>query len=253
MCNKGDLQGRTIVFTSQPKSDEPLKLVEHLGGGVACFPLIQITEFHSQDESFIARLALYEWLIFTSQNAVEIFSEKLNRHGISVSELTLKVAAVGTKTASALEAIGLQVSFIPTTYSADTFIIEFPSHLKVTDRCLFLKGSLAKDTIRNGLEHVDEWTVYETTPNVKNAGDLAEYLKSNPRVCTTFASPSAVQNFSKNVYSQVHLKTVTFAAIGHITAKSLIDHGLPVHIQAKSYTYLALIDEIAKWKDVESK
>ncbi|WP_394187582.1 uroporphyrinogen-III synthase [Paenisporosarcina quisquiliarum] len=253
MCNKNDLQGRTIVFTSQPKSDEPFKLVERLGGDVACFPLIQVIEFHSQDEVFIGRLSLYEWLIFTSQNAVEMFRKKLNRLGMSVSELSFKVAAVGTKTASALEAIGLQVSFIPTIYSADTFIKEFSSHLKDTDRCLFLKGSLAKDTIRNGLEHVDEWTVYETTPNVKNAVELAKYLKSNPRVCITFASPSAVHNFSNHVYSQVLLTTVRFAAIGHITAKSLIDHGLPVHIQAKSYTYLALIDEIAKWKDVESK
>lgn len=253
MCNKGDLQGRTIVFTSHPKSDEPFKLVEHLGGEVACFPLIQIIEFLRQDEAFIARLSYYEWLIFTSQNAVEMFNKKLIRHGILVSELSLKVAAVGTKTASALEAIGLQVSFIPTIYSADTFSKEFPTHLNDSDRCLFLKGSLAKDTIRNGLEHVDEWTVYETTPNVKNAGELAEYLKSNPRVCITFASPSAVHNFATSVYSQVHLTTVKFAAIGHITAKCLSDHGLPVHIQAKSYTYLALIDEIAKWKDVESK
>ncbi len=253
MYNKGDLQGRTIVFTSHPKSDEPFKLVEHLGGEVACFPLIQIIEFLRQDEAFIARLSYYEWLIFTSQNAVEMFNKKLIRHGILVSELSLKVAAVGTKTASALEAIGLQVSFIPTIYSADTFSKEFPTHLNDSDRCLFLKGSLAKDTIRNGIEHVDEWTVYETTPNVKNAGELAEYLKSNPRVCITFASPSAVHNFATSVYSQVHLTTVKFAAIGHITAKCLSDHGLPVHIQAKSYTYLALIDEIAKWKDVESK
>lgn len=253
MCNKDDLQGRTIVFTSHPKSDEPFKLVERLGGEVACFPLIQINEFNSQDESYISRLAMYDWLIFTSQNAVEMFSEKLGRNGKSVNELSLKVAAVGTKTASALEAIGLAVSFIPTIYSADTFITEFPTHLKDTDRCLFIKGSLAKDTIRNGLEHVDEWTVYETTPNLKNACDLSAYLKTNPRVFIAFASPSAVNNFSKHVYSQVHLETVKLAAIGHITANSLNAHGLPVHVQAKSYTYLALIDEIAKWKDAESK
>lgn len=252
MFNKGDLQGRTIVFTSHPKSDEPFNTIERLGGKVACFPLIQITEFHSQDDRYISRLATYDWLIFTSQNAVEIFSEKLRRHGRSVNELTLKVAAVGTKTASALEAIGLQVSFIPTIFSADTFVKEFPTHLKNTDRCLFLKGSLAKDTIRKGLEHVDEWIVYETIPNDKNAEDLTVYLKSNPSVFITFASPSAVNNFSKHVSSQVDLTALKLAAIGHVTASSLKVLDLPVHIQANSYTYLALIDEIAKWKDVES-
>ncbi|MET0785402.1 MAG: uroporphyrinogen-III synthase [Paenisporosarcina sp.] len=253
MFKKGDLQGQTIVFSSLPKSNEPFKLVEGLGGKVACFPLIRITESTTQDKEYISRLSSYDWLIFTSQNAVDMFDEKLKRCGMSIRELSLKVAAVGTKTASALEGIGLHVSFIPTIYSAETFVEEFPIHLKPTDRCLFLKGSLAKKTIKDGLKHVDEWTVYETKPNVINTEVFAAYLKDNPSVFVTFASPSAVRVFSQHVSSQVNLPTLKFAAIGDITANSLKVHDLPVHVQAKPYTYLALIDEIAKWKDVESK
>jgi uroporphyrinogen-III synthase len=251
MYKKGDLQGQTIVFTSLPKSDESINLVKQLSGDMAFFPLLDINEVLKQDDEFISKLHSYDWLIFTSQNAVEMFHLKLNRSGILASKLSLKVAAVGTKTATALEKMGLQVSFIPTIFSADTFIKEFPGYLKVGNRSLFLKGSLAKRTISEGIEHVDEWTVYQTIANLKNADELTVFLQENPAVFITFASPSAVNIFSQYVLSQVNSSTLKFAAIGHVTANCLEEYGLPVHVQAKPYTYLSLVEEIVKWKDAD--
>lgn len=254
MSKKGDLQGQTIVFTGQPKSDEAFLEVERLGGKALAFPLIRTQEVTFQDDYFIKKLEAYEWLIFTSQNAVAAFNQKLVRHGIRIDTVINKIAAVGSKTARALESIGFQVNFMPTTFSADEFVKEFPFVAGHSDSCLFLRGSLAKPTIKDGLsQNVDEWTVYETIPDVTNAKGLRDYLKKHPNVIVAFASPSSVEVFASEIAPKTDWNRLTIAAIGHITASALKNQGAPVHIMPTTYTWLSLVQEIANWKDEKLK
>lgn len=250
MSKKGDLQGQTIVFTGQPKSNEAFLEVEKLGGIVKAFPLIRTEEITHQDESYLSKLHEYDWLIFTSQNAVKAFDHKLSRFHIQVDLVTCKIAAVGSKTARALEKIGFRVSFTPSIFSADEFVRQFPLVSSKSEVCLFLRGSLAKPTIKEGLEHqVDEWTVYETLQDTNNASDLVTYLTKQSDVFVAFASPSAVDVFAREVAPLTSWDTIKIAAIGHITANALKKYEAPVHVQPSTYTWLALIQEIAKWKD----
>lgn len=254
MSKKGDLQGRTIVFTGQPKSEEALLEVKRLGGDSIVFPLIRTQEVTLQDELFIKKLHTYEWLIFTSQNAVVAFEQKMIRHGIRIDTLLNKIAAVGSKTSRALERIGFQVTFMPTTFSADAFVQQFPMVAGHSDSCLFLRGSLAKATIKEGLsQNVDEWTVYETLPDLTNAKSLSEYLIVHPNVIVAFASPSSVEVFAREIAPKTDWNGLTIAAIGHITASALKKQGAPVHIMPTTYTWLALVQEIANWKDEKLK
>lgn len=250
MSKKGDLRGQTIVFTGQPKSSEAFLEVERLGGKVQAFPLIRTQELTDQDDIFISKLSSYNWLIFTSQNAVSAFEEKLTRHQVAVDKLTCKVAAVGRNTARALEKLGFRVMFTPTTYSADEFVQQFSQVSKQSDHCLFLRGSLAKATIKAGLsQQVDEWTVYETLPDVNNATRLSTYIAQHPNVFVAFASPSSVNIYATEIAREIDWKQIKIAAIGHVTAAALQKHGAPVHVQATTYTWLALVQEIANWKD----
>lgn len=250
MSKKGDLQGQTIVFTGQPKSDEAFLEVTRLGGEFISFPLIRTQEETFQDEQFINSLHTYDWLIFTSQNAVVAFEQKVLRHKILVDSLPCKIAAVGSKTATALERIGFHVTFTPTTFSADAFVQQFPLVAGYSDTCLFLRGSLAKATIKEGIsQSVDEWTVYETLPDEGNAKSLGDYLTQHPHVFVAFASPSSVEVFTREIAPKIGWNDMTIAAIGHVTATALKKQGVAVHIQPTTYTWLALIQEIAKWKD----
>lgn len=250
MSKKGNLQGQTIVFTGQPKSNEAFLEVERLGGKVETFPLIRTQEVIHQDENFISQLHIYDWLIFTSQNAVTAFEKKIIRHKVCTDNLQSKVAAIGSQTAQALEKIGLQVTFIPTTYSANEFVKQFPQISSLFESCLFIKGSLAKKTIKKGLtQQVDEWTVYETLPDVKNAKRLSAYIEQHPNVFVAFASPSSVNIFAQDIARYLGWDRNKIASIGHVTTATLKKHGAPVHVQPKTYTWLALIQEIANWKD----
>ncbi len=254
MSKKGDLEGQTIVFTGQPKSDEAILEVRRLGGEVQIFPLLQTTEVSLQDEKFITQLNAYDWLIFTSQNAVATFEQKLIRHRIQKKNYRFKIAAVGSKTALAIEKLGFHVTFIPTSYSADDFVQQFPQISNQSDACLFLKGSLAKATIQEGLPQlVDEWTVYETCQDANNTQRLSTYLARHKNTFIAFASPSSVEIFTRHIASTMGWDQFKIAAIGHVTAAALQKQGAPVHVQSTTYTWLALVQEIANWKDESNK
>lgn len=238
------LQGKTIVLTGTHKTISSKKLIEENGGECAVFPLIQTTERNSPEDAVqLARLDYYDWIIFTSQNAVQVFIEKCQRAKIDVQKLTCSIASVGAQTTALLESCGMKVDFMPSTYSADVFVKEFPQKAKEAEHKLFIRGSLAKPTIRNGVANVTEWTVYETCANDASVVPLAGLLKKK-RAIVIFASPSAVQVFHEKVAPIVGWQHVSAAAIGHITAAALRRLGVAVYVQPATYTMQAVIEEI---------
>ncbi|CAM5391139.1 Uroporphyrinogen-III synthase OS=Lysinibacillus sphaericus OX=1421 GN=LS41612_07165 PE=3 SV=1 [Lysinibacillus sphaericus] len=74
----------------------------------------------------------------------------MNRCHLSASHFQGKIASIGTKTTAALEKLGFQVSFMPSIFSADVFVKEFPIVAGHNPTCLFIRGEKAKTTLRNG-------------------------------------------------------------------------------------------------------
>ncbi|MFC4409872.1 uroporphyrinogen-III synthase [Chungangia koreensis] len=250
MCESTALKGETIILTGIPKSDEPERLVRQYGGEPVSFPLIRVQERADEDLQFIHRLNEYDWLIFTSQNGVKYFGQKLVRFNIAVNDVNHpKIAAVGSETEKALKEIGFQVHFKPSVFSADRFVVEFPDLADAGERCLFLRGSLAKETIKEGLiNEVDEWTVYETVTDSEGPKKLIEFLAHTPKCTITFSSPSCVEVFVTEVIPHIVLEGYTIAAIGHVTEDALLTAGLPVHVKPEKYTMTSMIEKIAKLK-----
>lgn len=246
------LLGETVVFTGTPKSNDVFELVKKYGGKPVSYPLIQVSELVGPtDELRLKACPTYDWLIFTSQSAVSAFGAKLDRHGIPSDSIPAKIAAVGTRTAEALEKIGFKVDFIPTVFSADTFVKEFKPTESDIRRLLFLRGSIAGVTIKEELPfEVDEWTVYETERAGQNIGSLMELLQKQKQVSILFASPSAVEIFAKEVAPSTGWQDYTIAAIGHVTEKALTEVGAPVHVRPDTYTLMDLVEKLARRKDV---
>ncbi|WP_332647110.1 uroporphyrinogen-III synthase [Lysinibacillus sp. 54212] len=237
------LAGKTIFLTGTQKIQTIAEQVEEYGGKVLAFPLITIQERISwDDEERICNSAKYDWLIFTSQNAVEHYMNKLRRANLSPSAISCKIAAVGIKTAKALQDEGFDIDFMPTIFSADRFVQEFPGNA-VDVHCLFLRGSLAKSTIRDALL-CDEWTVYETVETTEHVGALAESLLQEKEPVVIFASPSAVRIYAKYIVPDLHWRYVTVASIGHITTAVLKEYGARVDVQPSVYTMQAVIERL---------
>ena len=246
------LISETVIFTGTPKSQDVFELVKQYGGNPVSLPLIQVAELKEPtDKLRLEACATYDWLIFTSQSAVASFKEKLNRHGITATSIPSNIAAIGTRTAAALEKIGFSVQFIPTVFSADVFVKEFKPTENDIRRLLFLRGSIAGPTISNDLPfEVDEWTIYKTEEATENAGKLKRLLQEDKAMSVLFASPSAVQVFSKEVAPHIGWEGYTIGAIGHITERALVDAGAKVHVKPSTYTLKDLVDKLASRKDV---
>ncbi|RHW33373.1 uroporphyrinogen-III synthase [Lysinibacillus yapensis] len=240
------LEGKTVVVTGSSKTSAVLSRIEQLGGEAFFLPLIETREIiEEHDFEKLKQAFAFDWLIFTSQNAVEAFFEKIKRHRVNPARFIGKIAAVGSKTAKLLENNGFHVSFVPSIFSADVFVKEFPKVADNSPECLFLRGGKAKDTIKKGLPfRVAEWTVYDTYTKPSNIEPLTELIKVKERPIIIFASPSAVEMFAENIAPVVGWQKPQFASIGHITTAKLEHYGASVTYQPSRYTMLAVIEEI---------
>src|ERR1043166_7716139 len=102
------LSGRTVMITrARAQAAEFAAALEEAGARVVACPTIQIVapESYAALDEAIENLFGYDWLVFTSANAVEHFLRRLEALNKEVSELdSLRVCAVGDATAERLRA-----------------------------------------------------------------------------------------------------------------------------------------------------
>lgn len=235
------LLGKTLIITGSAVVRSVEQLIEQHDGKVYNYPLIETVEKVSkEDEFYFHELPAYQWLIFTSQNAVKSFIDKCIRL-VQTVPATMKIAAVGEKTAALLQEHGYEIHFMPTVYSADVFVKEFS--MEPGERALFVRGSMAKKTIHEGTG-ADEWTVYETRPCTKYLSLLIQCLLTEKHPIVIFASPSAVDIYAEHIVPQVDWQNVKFASIGHVTTAALEKYGVQPMVQPKIYTMQAVIEQL---------
>ena len=139
-------------------------------------------------------LASFDWVVFTSQNAVDrLMAEVRDARALA----GVAVAAVGPATADALRLAGVEPDLVPAEHSARGLVEEFAEG---RGRVLFPCANLALDTVPSGLEDKG-WTVerveaYRTVPAV--APDPALLDRGAPPLpCAfAFATSLSVQAFS---------------------------------------------------------
>ncbi|MCZ8542158.1 uroporphyrinogen-III synthase [Psychrobacillus psychrodurans] len=250
MFNNTPLLGENVIFTGIQRSSEASDLVKRYGGSTVIAPMIATKEIVSpRDLDLLQSFNSYDWLIFTSQSSVEAFHSKMVKYQLDASFFTAKIAVVGTKTANAIENLGLSVDFTPSTFSADIFVREFPTVASLTDRCLFVKGNLAKDTITAGLQNVvDEWTIYETVELEENKELIKTLLMSDESCSIIFTSPSTAEFFHRSIGASFGYENITVCAIGHITKKFLESKKVSVQVMPDTYTLSDVIVKLAEWK-----
>ncbi|MBD3308742.1 uroporphyrinogen-III C-methyltransferase, partial [candidate division KSB3 bacterium] len=109
------LFGQTIVITRNLTSESTLAtMLEAQGAHIFCFPTIDIVEIRPNKdlETALARLDQYDWLLFTSGNAVRIFFDRLlQQHDIRALK-NIRIAAIGKPSAVKLRDYHLKADFI---------------------------------------------------------------------------------------------------------------------------------------------
>jgi uroporphyrinogen-III synthase len=125
------LNGRTIAVTRAETQLGEARLFEAAGATVVDLPALVVTppdEWGPLDDA-LAELDDFHWLVFSSGNGVAAVEQRLRRLGRSLARrpTSLKVAAVGRKTAAQLDALGATADFIPPSFVADSLLEHFPA------------------------------------------------------------------------------------------------------------------------------
>ncbi|MDR7315000.1 uroporphyrinogen-III synthase [Brevibacillus nitrificans] len=247
----GPLAGKRIMVTrARSQVRELVGKIEALGGEAYAFPLLKMVapDDPSQVDEAIAQLETFDWLIFTSVNGVQFFLERMRAVGAGIETIRAEVAAVGPKTAAALQKEGLTVAVIPSDYVAEGLLSSLHDRLVPGQRVLLPRADIARKTlpqelVRLGLE-VTEVDVYHTVIDAELAPEAARRIQNHDIDGILFTSSSTVTHFVQAMApfaQEGWLDQVTIACIGPITAKTAQKNGLKVQVVATEFTVEGLL------------
>jgi uroporphyrinogen III methyltransferase/synthase len=188
------LAGKRVAVTRPAGAADPLAAaLRARGARVVDAPVVAIeprTAALTTDERIASR---WDWIVFTSANAVDVFFSALAAAGKDARALggTL-AAAIGPATSAALIAHGVRPDFEPSEAYGAVLGEELP---RVSGaRVLLPLSTLARpdleDALRKRGAHVERVDIYATVPAPLSAETLDAVACAD---AVTFASPSAVR------------------------------------------------------------
>ncbi len=233
-----------VLVTRAPHQASELgdALIAH-GLHVVSVPTIQLappTDDYLTLDRELTRLDEYDWLIFTSANAVGVFAERLDEVGVP---LTCKIASIGAATSQALRQAGFPVRLQPHTAVAEALAKALLPHARDA-RMLLVRAEQGRDvlieTLTDAGAEITLAPAYRTTVPTQSVDLLKREL---PRVdAITFTSSSSVTNlFALLEAARLTLppKIVT-ASIGPVTTATLRQHGHTATAEAREATVQSL-------------
>ncbi|NOY99831.1 MAG: uroporphyrinogen-III synthase [Chloroflexi bacterium] len=255
---------KLLITRPRHQSADFARLARQAGFEPVLFPTIDIrpVEDTTALERAIARLDCYDWVVFTSTNAVDAFwkraivatghtenTEKKAKNAVNSVLSMVKTAAIGAKTAATLQAHGVTPDFVPERFLAEDIA---PGLGDLRGRWVLIPAAdIARDTLPDavvkagGAAHVV--TVYHTLPAAPDPDGLAALREGVDWL--TFTSPSTVRNFVALVtqagLDPFHLPSAPrVACIGPVTADAAREAGFRVDAAAEPHTAEGLLAAI---------
>ena len=241
---------RILVTRARAQASEFAELLEANGAEVIQFPTIQIQPIEDMN---IPSPDGYDWVIFTSVNAVEIFYKRLRESGKDARAFgESSICGVGVKTVEALNRIGIHPDFVPS-HSRGSAIA--PEIGDVNGKKILLpRAKIATADLPNGLREqgaqVDDVPLYDTIKVASENSDKIETDLLNGRIdLVTFTSSSTVTNFLEMFPAQAPtalLANVKVAVIGPTTQETALARDVQVDVMAKEASVESLVEAIVE-------
>ena len=250
------LQGAWVVNTRSLRQARELdRLLEERLAHPLSYPCIDIAPplDPAPMDRALGRAAegAFDWLVFTSANAVEAVEIRLRHLSIPPARMAgARVAVVGPGTAAALEdRLEMVADVCPEEFTAEALAEQLVA--QGAERVLVPQADRAREALvrilaANGVE-VEAVTAYRTV--VGSGGvDVPRLMRDGRVDAVVFASPSAVDNmaarFERENGDWDDVRKACVACIGPVTFAAAERRGLQVHVQAREHTIPALVDAL---------
>ncbi len=245
------LFGKTILITRSRKQASQLgEALEAQGARVLELPTIQILpirDFRKLDQ-VVRQIRHYDWLVFTSENGVEVFFSRLRQLKKDVRILqSVKIAVIGPGTKAKLNSYSLEPDLMPMTFTTAGLLNVFRRVRVAKKQFLLLRTNIAPDLLKRSLEQsgalVTEIPIYRTEKPEGLSRQVAELVHQHSIDYLTFTSSSTAQHFFEALRNGRHLGAKVIS-IGPVTSKTIRGFGVAVDRQARVPTISGLVDAV---------
>ena len=195
----------------------------------------------------------YQWVVFTSTNAVRAVWEKFNEFGLDARAFSgVKIACVGQSTADRVRAFGIEPELVPSGEQSSLGLLdEFPPYDDIFDpvnRVLLPRADIATETLAEGLRdrgwEIEDVTAYRTVRAAPPPAHTREMIKTGGFDAVCFTSSSTVRNLV-GIAGKPHARTIV-ACIGPKTAETAAEFGLRVDVQPEVAAVGPLVEALAE-------
>ncbi len=189
---------RVVVTRSEHQSDNLAAAFAAAGARVELLPLLEVVPPADPRplERAATELALYDWLVFTSANAVEAF---LPLTGGAFPD-RIRVAVVGPATAEALRGFEIEPHLEARKADAEGLVADLAPYVARRRRVLLPQASDARPTLAEGLTAAGAEAVTIVAYDKRLPADAprraAELFDAEPLGWVTFTSPRIVRHFA---------------------------------------------------------
>ncbi|HAL47473.1 MAG: uroporphyrinogen-III C-methyltransferase [SAR202 cluster bacterium] len=242
---------RVLVTRTRSQSSKLAHRLIELGAMPVEVPTIEILppESYVELDAELQDLARYDWIAFTSANAVDAVFERLAARQKDARALgSVRVAAIGPATARRLKANGIAADLMPASLVSEALVEAFGDSDLRGKSVLAPRADIARDVLIDGLESqgaaVRGVTAYRTVLP-EGSRDLAKTAIADGIDIATFTSSSTVRNLLDLLDGDTgKLSGATIACIGPITETTAKEAGLEVDVSAEEHTIDGLISAL---------
>ena len=242
---------RVLVTRSRVQAGALTRLLESRGAQVVEIPTIRIEppEDYGELDAVLHRLPGFDWVVFTSANAVDAVFDRLRERGLDARALHgTRVAAIGRSTAGSLHDVGIAADLVAS-LSISEGLVKDMAALDVSGSRILVPGAEARrESLASGLAklgaEVEVVAAYRTV-NVEGSPANVDAALAGGIDVATFTSSSTVRGLVRLLDGDVgKLEGVDVACIGPVTAAEARNAGLDVAILAKESTVQGLVEAI---------
>jgi uroporphyrinogen-III synthase len=243
------LQNKRILVTrTRTQASDLAGWLEALGATPILIPTIEIVapESYASLDAALAQLESYDWLVFTSANAVEVFRQRRNP-----ALKPKRIAVIGPATARSVQGVDLAVDLIPAKYVAEALAEALAPEVS-GKRVLLLRAAEARDILPEALTAAGAAvTIAEAYRNripPESIFALRQLFASRAAYpdAITFTSASTARNLVALLEAAdlTLPRGIALVSIGPITSQTLRDLGLEPSLEAPAATIDALIQSL---------
>lgn len=249
---------RVLVTRAKAQASELSDLIRAQGGEPIECPTIDFIppDDWAEVDAAIEQLATYHWLVLTSVNGVKAFMQRLWHHGRDARALAgLQVCCIGPRTAEEVRRFGIDADLVPETFQAEGLIDVLKRAGVSGQRVLLARAAQAREILPEELERSGAFVrvvkVYKTVVPAIERERVQQLFRDHLIDVITFASSSTVRNFFQ-LFDEARdlrqrLNGTIIASIGPITANTIREMGLDVHVMATRNTIPALVQSLVDY------